>query len=94
MFETAKGPTEPTRVYLKTSPSEYARLFWCHNYKPNEMLLGLNGLRGETPTLRYEFPEYVLSGAELANVQYKYSDAKKLDVPIDHFSCHVDGTST
>jgi hypothetical protein len=42
---------EPLRVYIRRN-SEYARLMWFHNNKPNEMVIGFYGLYQKQPILQ------------------------------------------
>ena len=81
----------PTRVYLRTALNEYRRLFWVHNNKPNEMLLGLYGTSIETPILRYMWKEQELDTSELSKVDFLYEDAIEVNKSVDPIICHADG---
>lgn len=82
---------KPTRAYLRTKDDEFRPLFWVHNNKPNEMLLGLYGLSKTTPVLRCMWPERTLQTSELANVHYDYGNGIEVGAPVDHITCHADG---
>jgi hypothetical protein len=82
----------PTRVYIRNHRSEWARLFWVHNNKPNEMLLGVHNLDGGLGRITYEFPERQwTAGASEARIKFTWLEATAVDQEIDHFTCHADG---
>lgn len=82
----------PTRLYIRSHRSEWARLFWVHNNKPNEMLLGAHSLDGGPGRITHEFPERQwTAGASDATMKVTWSEATAVDQEIDHFTCHADG---
>lgn len=82
---------EPLRVYIRRN-SEYARLMWFHNNKPNEMLIGFYGLYQKQPILQGMFPERRVTSSDLKDLPFKYSDIQPMNEKIDHITCHADGT--
>lgn len=81
---------ERTRGYIRTN-STFRSLFWVHNNKPNEMLLGLYGLRTKVPTLRRLWPDRELRSADLKSIRYRFGDATEVGEHVDHITCHADG---
>jgi len=56
------------------------------------MLLGAYGLDGRPATITHEFPERVHTRGEPREIKFRYEEASPVDVKIDHFTCHADGT--
>jgi hypothetical protein len=86
------GLKEPTRIYVRTAIDRFGRLLWVHNNRPNEMLLGAYGLDGQPATITHQFPEQVHTRGEPREMKFHYEEASPVDVKIDHFTCHADGT--
>lgn len=82
---------ERTLLYLQKNNNDFSRLLWFHNYKANEMVLGICGFTKEQPTLTLEFPEYILADHELDAIRYNYSEASAVNKRLDHITCHCDG---
>jgi len=81
----------PTRLYLERSNNILSPLLWFHNFKINEMMLGIYGLNHKQPFLTLEFPEYILPDSKLNAINYKYKDATQVNKQLDHITCHNDG---
>jgi hypothetical protein len=75
---------------MRRSSGEIALLFRVQNHKPNEMLVHPVGLGGKQPVLRAEFPEQVLPRDAVPSFRYK--DGIEVGVPVDHITCHQDGS--
>jgi hypothetical protein len=82
---------EPVRFYIRHN-SDYARLMWFHNNKPNEMLIGFYGLYQKQPVLQGIFPERQVTSSELKDLPFKYPEIQPTNEKIDHITCHADGT--
>lgn len=82
---------ESTRLYIKPHGASFARLLWVRNHQPNEMMLGIYGRDGGPATITHEFPERVLTAGESGLFHWNWDQAEQVSIPLDHFSCHVDG---
>ena len=83
---------ESTRIYVRTAEDQFGRLFWVNNNQPNDMLLGAYGLNGQPATITYEFPERLHVAGEPGARRFLYDEASPVDLKLDHFACHPDGT--
>jgi len=83
---------KPIRVYLRTNRTEYRRLAWFQNNRTNEILFGLYGFTGESPILRYTWPERKLLPGEIFSAVGKFCEPTKADLMVDHIICRADGT--
>ncbi|HHZ83997.1 MAG TPA: hypothetical protein EYN60_08375 [Nitrospirales bacterium] len=81
-----------TRVYLRTNRTVYRRLAWLQNNRTNELILGLYGLTGDQPILRYMWPEREIGAADFGPLAHEIGQAKKIDALVDHITCRADGT--
>jgi hypothetical protein len=78
-----------TRIYLQTLDG-FHRLFWVHNPKPNEMMMGFYGLKKNQISLISEYPQIEIDPGEETHINYK--DAMQVSKSFDHISFHRDGT--
>jgi hypothetical protein len=78
-------------IYLKDEKNRYPRFAWVHNFKPNEMMLGIYGLDGRRPTLRCMWSERDVTTEELPAIRYEFKDRIEVGSKIDHITCHADG---
>ena len=83
--------TEPVRFHIRRN-SDYARLMWFHNNKPNEMLIGFYGLHQKQPVLQGILPERQVTASDFKDFPLEYSEIQAMDEKIDHITCHADGT--
>jgi hypothetical protein len=81
---------KPVRLYIRHN-SDYARLMWFHNNKPNEMLIGFYGLYQKQANLRGIFPRDKLR-RDLKALLFEYPQIRPINEKIDHITCHADGT--
>ncbi len=81
-----------TRLYLRTNRTVYRRLAWLQNNRTNELILGLYGLTGDQPILRYMWPEREIAVADFDSLSYDLDQAKNVDALVDHITCRADGT--
>ncbi len=56
------------------------------------MILGLYGLTGDQPILRYVWPEREITTVNFSSLAYDLDHAKKVDTLVDHITCRADGT--
>lgn len=63
-----------------------------HNYSRNQMLIEVYGLGGDKARLLWEFPEHRIHNSELSTIKYQWPEAKEVDYPVEHITCHKDGT--
>jgi hypothetical protein len=82
----------PFHVYIQAGNLPVCRFLWFHNWKPNEMLMGIYGLRSEQVVVKYMFPERVVTREELKGLTFNYSAMTEINKTIDHITCHSDGT--
>jgi hypothetical protein len=82
---------DQTRLYLRTNQTIYRPVAWFRNNKPNELLIGLYGLRKKQPVLRYMWPERELEKEQLDAVRFDYRDKIDVGYAVDHVTCHADG---
>lgn len=83
---------KPLQIYLKTSTSQFLRFLWFHGYKPNEMMLRINGLSSKIPVLNSISSDRIVTNDDLRALRFNYADATIINEKIDHISCHADGT--
>ena len=81
-----------TRLYLRTNRTVYRRLAWLQNNRTNELILGLYGLTGDQPILRYMWPEREIAVADFDSLSYDLDQAKNVDALVDHITFRADGT--
>jgi hypothetical protein len=55
------------------------------------MLLGAYGLDGHPAVITYEFPERIYTRGDPREVDFRYAEASRVRIKIDHFTCHADG---
>jgi hypothetical protein len=82
---------EPVRLYIRRN-SDYGRLMWFHNNKPNEVLIGFYGLYEKQPVLQGIFPERQVMSNYLKDLLFEYPQIRPINEKIDHITCHADGT--
>jgi len=63
-----------------------------HNYSANQMLMEIYGLHGQKAVMTYVFPEKIVKEEELSAVDFLWPDAIEINKPIEHITCHKDGT--
>ena len=56
------------------------------------MILGLYGLTGDQPILRYLWPEREITGADFDSVVLDLNQAQTVNALLDHITCRTDGT--
>ena len=83
---------DPLRIYFKTNTSQFLRFLWFREYKPNEMMIGINGLASKVSVLDSISPDRIVTNDELQSLRFDYSNATIINEKIDHISCHADGT--
>jgi hypothetical protein len=81
-----------TRFYLRQPGGAFSRLFWIQNIRANEMLLGAYSLLGKPATITHEFSEVRHSPGDSKTSQLKWAEATPVTLPVDHFTCHADGS--
>ena len=63
-----------------------------HNIRPNEMILGVYGYDGQSATISHMWPDVEGKPGLETKVSFKFNDAETVDLPLDHFTFHADGT--
>jgi len=61
-------------------------------FKPFELLLMPYGLEQSAPTMTVRYPDRLVDDGGLRELTWDYSEARPMAMPIDHFTCHRDGT--
>lgn len=56
------------------------------------MMLGAYSLEGSIATITHEFPEIQHSPGDPPTTNVKWADASPIQIPVDHFTCHADGS--
>jgi hypothetical protein len=82
----------PTYFYLKKGSTSYSKLLMFHNYSANQMIIEIYGLDGSKATMTHAFPDKIVKKEELSAVDFRWSDALEINRPIEHVTCHKDGT--
>jgi len=80
------------RAYFINEDKTFAEFFWFEEHKPFDFFMGINGLRGGASTLLCQYQDEEIEGESLVfHRTFRYSEAKTINKPFDHFSFHPDG---